>query len=331
MKRFFAALLCVIMTLSSSICAFAYDNSKSYIKINDKTGMISKLTQQEVATYQKEREDFTLYMVDDNDNPLSTFVGYTIYEPNEYVTKTELIEKLNSVVPRYNSAYSPMKTDSSTDKAVVDLATALTMISEAFGTLPEPEGANLDMAPSDESYEIDDLTYDETIQNLIRARIMPEVNFSERGTDVYYAEIMKAPASEQDIDTLLARVYALYGNNPADDLYSYVNKDYFDDIELDDDQMSVKGPLYELSESNDESVREAVLDIIRGEGYENGSMEQKIKDFYDSKLNMAARNKIGNEPIQYYLDGIDKASTVDELSAFTLRYVHTDGRIFAVG
>ena len=45
------------------------------------------------------------------------------------------------------------------------------------------------------------------------------------------------------------------------------------------------------------------MEIVNGSGYQKGSMEQRIKDFYNSAVNVERRNALGAKPLKKIFRG----------------------------
>lgn len=183
----------------------------------------------------------------------------------------------------------------------VTRAQALTMLGCAFGGLPELTGQNARGALPAEFADAQDA--DEALRAVLNAGI---VEADEEGR-----LLPEAAVSEADLDQWIRRVYALFGTNERDDFYAAVNRDTLNALTIKPGR-TVAGTLYDLSDLGTERLQEMIDEIITMP-HESGSVEQKIADYYQSIMDMEARNAAGIEPIAPVLAMIGKAQSVEEL------------------
>lgn len=182
----------------------------------------------------------------------------------------------------------------------------LVMISRAFGTLPKPQGNNARIRDKDVSYSDVPESAQEAAANLLQGGIL--VN-TEDG--------LLKPKEEvtfQEMDTITRRIYALMGSSLKDDFYNTVNKKELDTKEIPAGETDA-GSTYDLRIKVSREINEIIQEIASGSGYEDGSREQKIKGLYLSALDYGRRNELGAEPIRKYLDALDQAQNIEQLSA----------------
>lgn len=101
---------------------------------------------------------------------------------------------------------------------------------------------------------------------------------------------------------------------PQDDFYNYVNGNWMKTAEIPSDR-SRWGSFDELRENTDK-VSLDLLNGLLGKKYPQGSDEQKITDLYHSYMDFDTRNKVGLQPIQKYIDRINKLKNIKELEAY---------------
>ena len=117
----------------------------------------------------------------------------------------------------------------------------------------------------------------------------------------------------KELKTMVRRIYALYGTDLKDDFYTAVNKKDLDTKKIPGGETDAGGT-YDQRILVQKQVSTIIKEIVEGDGYAPGSMEQKIKDFYKSAADFKTRNALGAEPLRKYLEAIDKAKSVKQLS-----------------
>lgn len=182
-------------------------------------------------------------------------------------------------------------------------AEALVMLSRAFGPLPAPVGDAARRACPSSAFTHVPAWAQEALSGVFDAGIVAGTGASSLSPG--------APVSAKELDTLIRRVYALEGSNLKDDFYAAVNKDWLDSSFL-PAGYACSGTLYDLSYRVNGQVAGIIGEIAAGSP-RAGTAEEKIKNLYENILDWDARNAAGTDPIRSYLDGIDKASSLDEL------------------
>ncbi len=186
----------------------------------------------------------------------------------------------------------------------VSRAEALIMLGRAFGTFPALTGHNARVA-----IKSGDFT---DIPDWAKPELKPVL---DAGIAAGTAEGIFSPdddVTKEQMELFIKRAYALFGTNEKDDFYAAVNKDTLNKLELKPGRV-ISGSLYDLQDDSTQKVSEIINDAIE-KGGEKGSKEQKIADFYNNILDTESRNKSGVAPVKPYLDMIDEAKTVKELS-----------------
>ncbi|MBQ7265169.1 MAG: M13 family metallopeptidase [Firmicutes bacterium] len=323
MKRIFASITIVFLLLNINI--YAFEESKAYIKVSNSTGVVTRMNSVEVERYEK-------FIKDSTGNTEMPFSGYTIYPPYLYVSKDELYEQLLVKAPKYNENF-----DVNTIRALDNNVSPLTWqeaseaVVNAFGDMPEPKGDNLRNIPAKGEYYISsaDITIDANAAFLMSHGALP-VNYM----------MLKYPSIE-DMENFLALVYKLYGGEPEDDFYTFVNKKSLDESTLLSDRL-LKGEnltneelnsvdtyaqttIYDIAKDSEKDAAKMLDKILYGDREALDSREVKIRDFYESILNTQARNNMGVAPIKYYLDAIDNAKDTKELADMTTKYAAREG------
>lgn len=179
------------------------------------------------------------------------------------------------------------------------------MISRAFGTLPKPEGNNLRLSDKNVRFKDVPKSGKAAVRNLTRGGILVNTKSGKLKPN--------AVMSKQELVTLVRRIFTLYGTNPKDDFYASINKNDLDHKKIPPGETEGGGTA-DLNQKVNKQVEGLIMEIVNGSGYKKGSMEQKIKDFYYSALNMEARNALGAKPLKKYLDAVDQAGNLKELS-----------------
>ncbi|MFR9297959.1 M13 family metallopeptidase [Emergencia timonensis] len=197
------------------------------------------------------------------------------------------------------------------------------MVSRAFGTLPKPKGNNLRL--SDKNVKFTDVPKSgkAAVRNLIRGGILVNTKSGKLRP--------KTLMSEQELKTLVRRIYTLYGTNLKDDFYASVNKNALDHKKIPPGETEGGGTA-DLNQKVNQQVQELIMEIVNGSGYQKGSMEQRIKDFYNSAVNVERRNALGAKPLKKYLEAIDRAENLQELTQSQILSVReiNSGGLFSV-
>mgnify|MGYP006283505431 CR=1 FL=1 len=97
--------------------------------------------------------------------------------------------------------------------------------------------------------------------------------------------------------------------DPAENFYEFANKGWMEANPLPDDE-SRFGSFDQLAKQTNQKVKELILNLSKKE-HEDGSIEQKIGDFYAVGMDVETINQLGSKPIQPYLNEIDKISDIN--------------------
>ncbi|MDZ7628827.1 MAG: M13 family metallopeptidase [Parvularculaceae bacterium] len=99
---------------------------------------------------------------------------------------------------------------------------------------------------------------------------------------------------------------------PGDDFYAYVNGDWLKSFKIPEEYSSY-GSFTLLAERSEERLK-AIVDAVAGKGAPSGD-EKRIRDFYQSYLDVEAMNAKGLAPLAEDFARIDLASTPEQLGA----------------
>lgn len=120
----------------------------------------------------------------------------------------------------------------------------------------------------------------------------------------------KAQITKGELNRILSKIHTYIGTNKKDDFYAAVNKEWLDkDLPEGYRQFSL---IDENDKIKNERIAAMILEIVESDP-ENGTIDQRIKDFYNSYLNHEKREEIAIEPIREYLEGIDASTSIQEL------------------
>lgn len=239
-------------------------------------------------------------------------------------TYSQLADFLLQSAKSYNSNIDKKKIMSgyeNKENQKVNRLDGLIMISRAFGTLSAPKGQNERVAEKNVSFTDIPASAKSDIDNLINGGVM--VNTKDK--KLHGSDVMTVG----EVDTMVRRIWAFKGSNPKDDFYNFVNKKALEESKLPSDE-TVSGGYVDIENENTKKINDIIKKIVEG-NHKKGSEEQKIKDFYLNILDMKSRNELGNKPIKKYLDAIDKAKNVKELSDIQKKSLEEIGTGGSVG
>lgn len=119
--------------------------------------------------------------------------------------------------------------------------------------------------------------------------------------------------TQAQLDIILERIEKLSETRPQDDFYYAVNKDWLRTTKLPAGYPMLTS-FDEVNLSNNDKLKTIVNDLVKNKDkWQEGSMEQKMADFYSTIVDVESRNKDGIEPIKQYLERIYEAKTIQEL------------------
>ena len=99
---------------------------------------------------------------------------------------------------------------------------------------------------------------------------------------------------------------------PQDDFFDYVNSNWVAKTEIPADR-AIWGTFYALREQSDKDIRTLVEEVSVKEDVKNGSPTQKIRDFYNSYMDIETATKLGAEAIASELAEIQAAGSLDDI------------------
>ena len=182
-------------------------------------------------------------------------------------------------------------------------AEAMVMLERAFGGFEAPVGANARMAfPAETFTDVPGWAQNRLGQTLAAGIV------AGTGEGLLSPE---TPVTRGELETLIRRAYAYQGTNLKDDFYAAVNRDWLETAAIPDGQM-INGVLYGLMYEVDDQIAGLITDIA-SQPQKAGTAEAKIAALYHTVMDTEGREKAGVEPIQPWLEAIDKAGTVAEL------------------
>jgi putative endopeptidase len=278
-----------------------------------------------------------------------------VFEDQEKITLGQAADYLLAAAGKYNRALPSREELMDnfmgiTENGELPRVQALIMVSRAFGELPKPVGNDARLAPGDVDLSQVPEWAREEIEKLKEAGVLAQTDLGEAeaaqgeaaeehdggdsdpaGGDSVVDRVDSSPASGEtgntdgvktpespitgkELKTIVRRIYALYGTELKDDFYTAVNKKDLDQKEIPAGETDAGGT-YDQTVLVQKQVNGIIREIVEGGGYEPGSREQKIQDFYNSAVNFETRNALGAEPLRKYLNAIDSATDWSELNA----------------
>lgn len=101
---------------------------------------------------------------------------------------------------------------------------------------------------------------------------------------------------------------------PGDDFFNHVNKNWFKNAVIADDQVGVGA--YRFLNIPQQELLKNILEEVSHEEHPKGSIEQKVGDFYASGMDTISINQRGIEPIQSILDRIEAITDISAMTNF---------------
>ena len=115
---------------------------------------------------------------------------------------------------------------------------------------------------------------------------------------------------------------------PGDDFFNHVNKTWFDNAVIEEDQIGVGS--YRFLNIPQQKLLQEILEEVSKGTHPEGSVEQLVGDFYASGMDTLSINTRGMEPIQPILDRIDAIQDISALMEFvSLQIMSGDYSIIA--
>jgi len=101
---------------------------------------------------------------------------------------------------------------------------------------------------------------------------------------------------------------------PGDDFFNHVNKNWFDTAVIAEDQVGVGA--YRFLNIPQQELLKTILQEVSQEDHPQGSIEQKVGDFYASGMDTISINARGLKPIQPILERITAINDIKSLISF---------------
>lgn len=115
---------------------------------------------------------------------------------------------------------------------------------------------------------------------------------------------------------------------PGDDFFNHVNKNWFKNAVIADDQVGVGA--YRFLNIPQQELLKNILEEVSKEEHPKGSIEQMVGDFYASGMDTTSINQRGIEPIQSILDRIEAITDIAIMTDFVATQIKSgDYSMFA--
>lgn len=231
----------------------------------------------------------------------------TYSDDEQVMTHGDVLQRLLQASQKYNPGISAedIQISGLPMESTLTRIDALTMLSRAFGTLPEPVGDNARSGfPADSFSDIREEDY-QALSNLFNTGIVTGTSDTAFSPDL--------PITSTELELLIDRIYAYLGTDLKDDFYAAINREWLDTCSLASDVQANSALTIELPDLVNEQVDEIMKDAAAG--MEGSDSERRVSALYQSILDWDTRNKQGISPIQPYLDGIAAADDMDSLMA----------------
>lgn len=108
---------------------------------------------------------------------------------------------------------------------------------------------------------------------------------------------------------------------PGDDFYNHVNKTWYDNAVIADDQVGVGA--YRFLNIPQQELLKNILEEVSEQSHDQGSVEQLVGDFYASGMDTLSIDKRGITPIQPLLEKIEGTTTTKELMDVVANQIKT--------
>ena len=189
------------------------------------------------------------------------------------------------------------------EKQLITYAEAFVMLNLAFNGLPEPVGDWLRISPAPAVYSDMPDWAESAVSSLNKAEILYIVRDNLLSGD--------SQMKRTELSNILRRIYSLLGTNLKDDFYTAVNKEFLDNSVLTGNAVTINK--FDDMASKAFYQYEDMFEGILGGSWSIGTPDRKVVDFYESFVNMDARNAAGVTPLTPYLDAVDAADNLQDL------------------
>ena len=238
-----------------------------------------------------------------------------VYGGDNYITVRDVVNRLDKVAGSYNPQYTKEKLLSSSSFVLdedVTKAQCYYLISRAFDNFPQLQGDCLANSPTKITYYDMPMWAGNEIGKMVSCGLV-----DNDGSGAFYP---LQNVTEKEFDTILQRVYRLYGTDKKDDFYSYVNHNEL--LKDNSAQLEDTGNLNTIDEAqkhNVEMFNSIVNECIDGD-WQKGSKESAIQNLYLTIEDFKTRNEQGVEPIKPFLDQLSQVKDDSQLNAFVEEY-----------
>lgn len=241
---------------------------------------------------------------------LILFSSLVSFAHGKYATRGEVAAMLLEAADFYNEGVSKSDILKGYEDGLlheerpVTRAEALVMLKRAFKNVPIPVGHNARTALSAETFTDIPAWAEKELSAIFSAGLVAGTapkTFSPQ-----------ANVTKKQMELFIERMYSLQGTNEKDDFYASVNKKTLEEMDLLTGN-PVNGTLESLSFESNGNIDKIINEII-GQNHPEGSVKQKIADFYRCAIDVKNRNKTGIKPIEKYLERIDSAKNIGELT-----------------
>ena len=111
--------------------------------------------------------------------------------------------------------------------------------------------------------------------------------------------------------------------NPADDFFRYCNNNWMKNNPI-PEEYSTFGAFTEIDQHNEILIQEIIDEVSKDENAAQGSVAQKIRDFYNAGMDTVAINERGYSELKPYFEMIDNLNDKAQL-AMLMGKLHSDG------
>ena len=111
--------------------------------------------------------------------------------------------------------------------------------------------------------------------------------------------------------------------NPADDFFRFVNNDWLKNNPI-PEEYSTFGAFTEIDQRNEKLIQDIINEVSQNATAQQGSVAQKIRDFYNAGMDTVAIDERGYSELLPYFEQIDKLNDKAELPAL-LGDLHKNG------
>lgn len=232
------------------------------------------------------------------------------FAQGEYATRGEVVAMLLEAADFYNTGVSKNDIIKGYEDGLlheerpVTRAEALVMLKRAFKNVPVPVGHNARIALSAESFTDIPAWAENELSEIFSAGLVAGTS-----PNIFSPQLN---VTKEQMELFIERMYSLQGANIKDDFYASVNKETLEKMDLLTGN-PVNGTIESLSFESNGNVDKIIKEIVN-QNHPEGSVKQKIADFYKCAVDVKNRNKTGIKPIEKYLKKIDSAKNIGELT-----------------